>query len=203
MNGVRMMGSSIKGTTKTAGCSNCSNKRPYAHFGTAPHLTAQFSFLYETGMPSNILSYVDQKHWDRIADAAMLGEPAAIRGHECVPLVFELARPGRNYRMAVHAARGLEYYPLRTTVSWDGHRVEREVMSQETVSTNKGRIVIPTYTVSRSYRADVLVTLEEDWIDAKSLLVNQEIPPERFTIPRSLATDIREIDNREDRPSNR
>jgi hypothetical protein len=174
-------------------------KRPYAHFGTAPHLTDPFSFLYETGMPSNILSYVDQKHWDRIADAATLGEPTAVGEHECVPLHFEKARPGGVYKVAVYAARDLEYYPLRTTTSWDGHRNEREVMSQETLSTKRGRVVIPTYTVSRSYRADVLVSLEEDRIDAKSLLVNQEISPARFTIPRSLATSIREIDNRQDR----
>ena len=191
---ARTTGSSINDSTKRTrswSCSECCRRVPYDY---AHHLYAPFSFVLTEKSQVDIPSMLDPKLWDAIASISTLEEPTTVRAEPCLPVSYEVNPPGieESVKIVLYAAQNLEYYPLRQTHTGKAGRSEMDVMSREVVETRKGKVVIPTHVVGKMYRGDMIQSVKEDFIDAKSLLVNHEIPPERFTIPRNLATRIRE-----------
>ena len=170
----------------------------YAH-----HLYAPFKALCCHGRDplEYIPSMLDPKLWDAIASISTLEEPTTVRAEPCLPVSYEVNPPGiqESVKIVLYAAQNLEYYPLCQTHTGKAGRSEMDVMSREVVETRKGKVVIPTHVVGKMYRGDMIQWVKEDFIDAKSLLVNHEIPPEPFTIPRNLARRIQRARSRKDR----
>lgn len=148
-----------------------------------PPILIPYSFIFEAEDRPDFATLLNHSNWEDLASQARLGDRATIDGHECEVLTFTKKLGPMETMVTVHAAMGLDYFPLRMDLASEGMRSSVAVVAHEVVETQNGPVVVATQIRSHSRDAgDVTLQTIEVTIQPDTLQLNHEILDSFFTL---------------------
>ena len=165
-------------------------RTPFSPFFNLPIL---LPFYFVPGEEKTFAAFRSKATWDELKKSATIGPAVKVQGYDCISLDVHVSGSPRHYR--VYCARDLDYYPVRYEVSGaSGFKAEEVVVKEmKEYATAEGRVVVPlkVEVTWRSPGNEKVVRFEYS-IRNEGLSVNEDIPDEVFTIPRSMARKYQE-----------
>jgi len=147
-----------------------------------------FLFTHRESDPLEYGVLLSASLWDELATRTTISGTDEVNGHPCQVLTLTRSVLNQPATVTVYAASELDYFPIRYVVAGSATCAEVDVTSLEEIESEDGRLVVPTRVVMTDYIGErELMATTEFFIEPATLRVNEEIPPEVFTIAKSRA----------------